>query len=449
MGNKITKFEEFHLFFKMHKPLSINKMKLRICIIAILFQSIINQSYSQNFWEHVYFPDSSSVFAICLNHHDIYIASGAGVYNSIDNGSNWNMLGLSHRIIHSVAVNDNGDIYAGTSQDPELSQGLYRSVDNGITWQEVLHDIGVYGNVVKILPLGDKIFASLWMGGARLIRTTDNCQTWNLVFATENTSEYISDILMMEDDEIYASLSAFMGNMGGVYKSSDWGDTWEYSGLFNCQVRCLAKNNSGDIFAGSWGDLGTQGSSGLYVLRHGQTYWDLLIGMQIDDVVVNSDEEIFISTPAPSAALKRSVDNGQIFEVITTGLPANTGMGAMEINEEGVIYLTSGFLSSYLAKSINTSVTIPEAAYSSNTGAYTVYPNPMTDKLNIKSNCHENSFDTIGIKVYNPRGEIVFSKEISLGYNTREISLNNIISSVYILEISEKKSKYYFKILKN
>jgi len=63
--------------------------------MAILFLGIATKTYSQNFWEQVYFPDSSSIFSICLSEQDIYIASGAGVYRSLDNGTNWNMGKLS------------------------------------------------------------------------------------------------------------------------------------------------------------------------------------------------------------------------------------------------------------------------------------------------------------------------------------------------------------------
>ena len=99
-------------------------------------------------WERITLPDSSSVFDIALSsQHNIVIGSGAGVYLSAENDINWNFLGLGNMIIHSVAVNNNGDLYAGASQAPGFCMGLYRSTDNGLNWIEVLPDIGVYGNV--------------------------------------------------------------------------------------------------------------------------------------------------------------------------------------------------------------------------------------------------------------------------------------------------------------
>jgi hypothetical protein len=417
--------------------------------MAILFLGIATKTYSQNFWEQVYFPDSSSIFSICLSEQDIYIASGAGVYRSLDNGTSWNMLGLGHRIIHSVAVNTNGDIYAGTSQDPGINEGLYRSTDKGGTWEVVLPDIGVYGNIVKVLTHGDTIFASLWMGGARVIRTMDNCQTWDLVFATENTSEYVSDLLLGGNNELYISLKAYMDNMGGVHKSSDWGDTWEYSGLFNHSVSSLAKNSSDDIFAGSWGYCGPEGWWGLYVLRNGQSLWDTLTwGPQVADVVVNTDENIFISVASPSTGVMRSEDDGQTFEIFNHGLPVGSGMGDMEINNEGFIYLSSTFLSNYLAKSINTTVNIPKITLPNN-NSYTVCPNPVTDIMYIRPKKNECYTDNILlIKIYNTRGELVFSRKTNPTQNIMSIDLNELASGLYMLEITYRNISSHLKIIK-
>ncbi len=183
-------------------------MKKQYYLITILFFVFLNQMYSQDFWEQLYFPDSSSIFSITVdNQQKIIIGSGSGVYRSIDNDNNWVFLGLKHYIIHSVAVNNNGDLYAGASAAPQFDDGLFRSTDNGETWEKVLPDIGVYGNVMKILPLGDTILASLWdANGAQLIQSTDNCQTWNLKFFTENSNEFISDIIKTTTGNMYISL---------------------------------------------------------------------------------------------------------------------------------------------------------------------------------------------------------------------------------------------------
>lgn len=424
-------------------------MKQKIYIITILLLSTITQSFSQDYWEQVYFPDSSSVFSICLSGQDIYIASGAGVYRSVDNGTSWNLLGLGHRIIHSVAVNTNGDIYAGTSQDPEINEGLYRSTDNGITWDVVLPDIGVYGNIVKVLTHGDTIFASLWMGGARVIRTMDNCQTWDLVFATDNTSEYVSDLLLDGNNKLYISLKAYMDNMGGVHRSSDWGETWEYSGLFNHSVSSLSKNSSDDIFAGSWGYCGPEGWWGLYVLRNGQSLWDTLTwGPQVADVVVNTDEDIFISVASPSTGVMRSEDDGQTFEIFNHGLSVGSGMGDMEINNEGFIYLTSNLLSNYLAKSINTTVNIPKIKLPNKTN-YTVFPNPVSDIVNIKrikNECCSNNI--ILIKIYNTRSELVYSSKDNPTQDIMRIDLIELLSGFYMLEITDCNISSHLKIIK-
>ncbi len=57
----------------------------------------------------------------------------SGIYRSTNNGDTWNYESVvPNYLVQSLAVNINGDIYAGTD-----GAGIYKSTDNGNTWTEV------------------------------------------------------------------------------------------------------------------------------------------------------------------------------------------------------------------------------------------------------------------------------------------------------------------------
>ncbi len=417
----------------------------QLYLILILSFGLLNHGYSQDFWKQLYFPDSSNIFSITIdNQQRIVIGSGNGVYRSFEGDTNWEFLGIKNQIIHSVAINSNGDMYAGCSAAPQFDNGLFRSTDNGIFWEEVLPDIGIYGDVMSILPLGDTIFVSLWDEfGAQLIRSADNTQTWNLVFSTNNHTEYVSDIIKTNSGEMYISLKAYQDSMGGVYKSTNNGDTWQFAGLFNHMVSSLASNNSGDLFAGVWGWSG-EAQPGLYVLRNGQNGWDTLIcSPQVSDVVVNSDGDIYFTSAWPLGVV-RSLDNGQTFELINEGLSSGLKDNIV-LDNEGFLYVTSLVT---LDKSINTTVSIPETKSNSTNISWKIYPNPVKDVLIIEHNSYTNYSGLIKINIFNITGKQFISKKIQSSNEIIQIDVNILPAGIYIVEVSQNERKSYLKIIK-
>ena len=80
------------------------------------------------------------------NQQKLIIGTESGVYRNIVNDTNWDYLGLNNEMIHSVAVNVNGDIYF-TSAWP---LGVVRSLDNGETFELINEGLssGLKDNIV-------------------------------------------------------------------------------------------------------------------------------------------------------------------------------------------------------------------------------------------------------------------------------------------------------------
>lgn len=126
-------------------------------------------------------------------------AMGDGIYKSTDAGKNWKKMGLekSGRIGRILVHPHNQDIvYAaalGHTYGPQKDRGVYRSKDGGKTWEQVLFvDEGTGAADLAIDPQNpDILYAAMW---------SIHINTWGL-----NSG----------------------GPGGGIYKSTDGGDTWQ------------------------------------------------------------------------------------------------------------------------------------------------------------------------------------------------------------------------------
>jgi lipid-binding SYLF domain-containing protein len=95
-----------------------------------------------NSWINTYFTNQTVVLVINSS-GDIFAGTfGSGVFRSTDNGDTWSVInnGLTNTSVRALAINNSsGAIFAGTTFD-----GLFRSTDNGDTWNQTgLTNIGV------------------------------------------------------------------------------------------------------------------------------------------------------------------------------------------------------------------------------------------------------------------------------------------------------------------
>jgi len=128
------------------------------------------------------------------------LSVGDGIYKSTDAGKTWTHLGLRDgQQIPALAVDPrNPDrLFAavlGHPYGPNSERGIFRSADGGATWEKVLYkDENTGGSDVEIDPSNPEVvYASLWQ--SRLGPSEDK--------------------------------NDFAGKNGGLFKSSDGGNTW-------------------------------------------------------------------------------------------------------------------------------------------------------------------------------------------------------------------------------
>lgn len=175
------------------------------------------------------------------------VSIGRGVYKSTNAGRSWTFVGLKEvGQISTIRVNPtNPDIVyvaaLGNPFVPNVDRGVYRSTDGGRSWKKILYVSDSTGAADLELQPGNPavVFASMWHGmrkpwtiisGAHeggIYKSTDGGDTWmklggglpDQLFGRSNVA--ISNAM---PNRIYALIEAKPG--GGLYRSDDAGATW-------------------------------------------------------------------------------------------------------------------------------------------------------------------------------------------------------------------------------
>ncbi len=180
-------------------------------------------------------------------------ATGGGVWKTTDYGQSWHNISDGYFQTASVgsirvADSDPDIVYVGTGSDGIRSnvitgRGVYKSTDGGETWSFVgLREVGQIGAVL-IHPTNPDVVYAAAIGDAfrptpdrGVYRTTDGGATWEKVlFVSDSTGAVDLEFAPDDPTQIYACMwrgerkpwTIISGAMeGGVYKSTDAGDTW-------------------------------------------------------------------------------------------------------------------------------------------------------------------------------------------------------------------------------
>ena len=177
------------------------------------------------------------------------LSVGDGIYKSTDAGKTWTHLGLRDaQQIPNIAVdrtNPNRLFVAalGHPYGPNAERGIYASTDGGRTFKPVLQkDENTGGNDVDIDPADpNTVYATLWEArqgpwengawsgtGGGIFKSTDGGQTWKPLTTGLPAGGVIQanlSIAPTNSKRVYAAVAA-QGAGVGIYRSDDAGESW-------------------------------------------------------------------------------------------------------------------------------------------------------------------------------------------------------------------------------
>ena len=405
--------------------------RIATLVIIIFCTSLFNLLYSQDFWEQLYFPDTTDISCITTNYQgDIFIGTlgdNSGVYRSLDNGQTWDfILNNNQSTVHKIEINDQGDLYVGKGGPDKF----VRSVDNGDSWETISLPPYCLGSFTSILCNGnDTVYLSTWEdGGGLLIRTPDYGISWDsLFYSASHSGDHITDIVTTTNNEIYVSIMGYFFNTGGVFKSEDNGISWDYIGLYNHQVNAMAINQNDEVFTGDWYIMGAE-SSGVYALYENSDDFELVRGtMDVTDIGINSEGQIFVTN---IGGVLRSFDNGDTFEYVNEGISGT--FRKLHIDNLGYVYITK---THSLYRSINPTVSINEQKINLEKEII-IYPNPATNNFKIQSEMFETS-EAI-VEIFDLYGKKVKTINISKGQTEIEVNTEAWQRGLYVVRVMSK-----------
>lgn len=215
----------------------------------------------------------------------IFAATEQGVYISTDNGNTWNLSGITGIDVRALAIDNNGDLYAGT-----WGLGVYKSTDNGANWSAA--GLANYAVNSIVVDSNNDVYAATF--GFGIHKSTNGGSSWSQL---SNGYAHIWALGITSQDEIYA------GTYGdGVYASTDFGGTWNKvaNGLPVQYVYAITVDAGDNIYISSW-------ANGVYSTSDNGLSWNSfgMAGYGVSSLMVN---------PA-STTLYAGTSDGTIYKV--------------------------------------------------------------------------------------------------------------------------------------
>ena len=201
----------------------------------------------------------------------------------------WHQLGgPMGGIIGDLAINSEGDIYAGvykyagTGFRLKYYSGIYKSTDNGDTWKELNTQFEPLETYAIYITKEDDILVGTNHQG-RIYRSKDDGETWE-----NNNDGYESGECWAFGESNDGVL--FTGNgEGDVYRSLDNGNSWEYSD--NLMALIFATDSNNVVYCGTQVGLYKTTDNGLNWLMNGS-----FAGTAVSSVLIDDNNNIYIGT---------------------------------------------------------------------------------------------------------------------------------------------------------
>ncbi len=244
---------------------------------------------------HISIDSLSNIYEIEITNNDIifvrasFISSGSTwkILRSIDNGISWIELSLQINWFSSMEIDLDGNIYVCGSK-------VYKSTDYGDTWEEIYSEkvsaIGFPRDSIVIIGIREGNYG-------RVLYSDNNGISWQ---STNNFNELLS--FYKNDSIMYAGTNNNRYSTGGILKSTDWGRSWEQSGLSGrTPVYSFITNSLNQVLCAS--------TAGIFLTADDGASWqDALADSSVSSLI--KDKNGYLYTITDRGTFLRSTDNG-------------------------------------------------------------------------------------------------------------------------------------------
>ena len=417
-------------------------MKLNVKVILFIFilVSFFSICLAEDFWMKLNW-DYPSQKIFYTSQDEIYINTEDSIhtntqYRSLDGGNTWKKLSILS--YGTEYITDDGNYlyfvyHFGIEQD-----SLCVSHKDSSDYRSLFE----LKNPISMNKLGENFFFIDW---GRIIKADVNLKDTTLVLETEPSVELFNAIVLDSAGTLWAGSTDFMLD-GGLYKSTDNGDSWEgpLAALLNHFIQAIAVDSEGRIFIGTAGH-GTMGGGRVFRSEDNGETWQKVAGdgAYTWNILIDKDDDIFLGMSDDWGFLGvcTSSDHGETWEFVNEGLGGPDlsggagGIRDMAISEDGFIYLATD---GGVYRSVKTTTSIDnEQLVIKNYSLEQNYPNPFNSVTNISFRIPATS--EVNLTVFNNKGEFI-----------RDICNERLIKGThkYSFEADDLKSGVYFYKLK-
>ncbi len=272
---------------------------------------IFISEYDGEFWDQLTYSISHFILsAIATQSINIVVGvSDGGVYATTDGGLNWHQNPLFeaeyYYNVKKLSKSSDGKIFAAVD-GYQIYKSLYMSTNQGLSWLSKGPSLE-YGATSVHVDGNDRIL----LGEFKKIHfSTDFGSTWTAT-TLYTAASHVFSIVTKPDDLVFAGTYH-----NGVFRSTDNGNTFAYSGIPGGQVFTLLVDNLGYIYAGC--------SSNLYRSTDDGLTWEISnqgMGVAtVRDLKLFNQDTILAGT---SSGFYFSADQGNSWNQLNNGLPSN------------------------------------------------------------------------------------------------------------------------------
>jgi photosystem II stability/assembly factor-like uncharacterized protein len=277
-------------------------------LVASETQGVYKSDDNGAHWRLLLSNEFSDFVSLGTTGNDTIYACSAiyGVYRSTDNGNSWTNLGPYNDAVRSMVCYPNGDVFIFA---PALGPLVWRAGSTQWDFMQIPSLVAM-----TVASQGKYLYVGAYPGG--FFYSSDAGQSWN-----QRTLNQAYDIKFNKAGDVFAAVWG-----GRVWKSTDHGDSWQYSltaTMGQPDGYSLGIDSSGNVYAGIGADYyGGNGGSVFKSTDNGATWQETnngLGGGSVLAIYITKRNTILVSDNYHG--IYRSTDGGANWVLSSTGLP--------------------------------------------------------------------------------------------------------------------------------